>query len=127
MHQDPHPATKRPLSITLIGLLFIATGGLGMAYHGSELWERRPFEYELILVCLVRLLAVVGGSFAMLGRNWARWLLALWMGFHFILSFFHSATQVIVHGLLFGLIAWGLFRAGASDYFGAAPPAPGKD
>jgi len=56
------------------------------------------------------------------GRNWARWLLLIWIAYHVILSGVHSLFQLVVHGLLFAVIAYFLFRPRASAYFRGARP-----
>ena len=71
--------TKRPRSVVLVSCLFIAAGILGFVYHASELKAQDPVQSDLILVLFIRLLAVVGGVFALRGANWARWLLLVWM------------------------------------------------
>jgi len=109
--------SRRPLSITILGWLFIAVGGLALLYHITELKLQRPFNYQPALVCFVRLLAIVGGAFLLHGNNWARWLLALWMAFHVVLSIFHSPVELGMHLLLFGVIGYFLFRPRASAYF----------
>lgn len=103
---------KRPRSITVISWIFIAVGIIALVYHLLP-----PFESGLVWVCFVRLLAVVGGVFMLCGFNWARWLLVVWIGFHVILSIFHSPFELAVHSLLFAVIAYFLFRPGASGYF----------
>jgi hypothetical protein len=108
---------KRPLAITVISWLFVATGGIGLAYHATEFKAWRPLEYDVVWVCLVRLLAILCGAFTLRGRNWARWLLVVWMGYHIILSAFHSLSQLAVHTLLFSVIGYFLFRPQASVYF----------
>ena len=47
---------KRPLSVTVIGWLFIAAGVVGLAYHAGDFKTLRPLQYAL--ACFVRLLAV---------------------------------------------------------------------
>lgn len=44
---------KRPRSITIIGWLFVGAGTIGLAYHATEFKAQRPFEYDLIWVCIV--------------------------------------------------------------------------
>jgi hypothetical protein len=112
--------SKRPLSITIIGWLFIATGIVGIAYHATELKADRPFPYDVIWVCLVRLLAILCGAFVLRGSNWARWMLLVWIAYHVILSAFHSLSELIIHGLLFAVVIYFLFRPQASAYFRAA-------
>jgi hypothetical protein len=116
---------KRPISITIIGCLFIAAGILGFAYHIREFNPRHPFAYDIVWPAFVRLLAVLGGVFVLRGRNWARWLLLAWIAFHVILSTFHSLSQTVVHGLLFAVVAYVLFRPRASAYFRNAKANPG--
>ena len=108
---------ERPLSITIIGWLFVAAGVIGLACHATEFKARRPFEYDAVWVCLVRLLAILCGVFMLRGSNWARWLLVVWMGYHIVLSALHSPLQLIVHSLLFAVILYFLFRPQASAYF----------
>jgi hypothetical protein len=108
---------KRPLPIIVISWLFIAAGAIGLAYHATEFQAPPPFRYDVLWVCLVRLLAILSGVFMLRGNNWARWLLVTWMAYHVILSGLHSVSQLIVHGLLFAVIVYFLFRPRASSYF----------
>ncbi len=107
---------RRPLSITIIGWLFMAAGTVGLVYHASEFNLQRPFDSEPLVACLVRLLAIVGGAFMLGGRNWARWLLTVWMVIHIVLSAFHSAAELAMHLLLFGIIGYLLFRPPAAAW-----------
>jgi hypothetical protein len=115
--------TKRPLSITIVGILAIAIGAMGVAYHASEFDMRRPFE--TIGLCFVRLLAVLAGAYMLRGRNWARWLWLAWMAFHVAVSFLHSVSEVLMHALFLAVFAYLLFRPPASAYFRAAGAATG--
>jgi hypothetical protein len=108
---------RRPLAIAVLGWLFIATGTLALLYHLSEFSSQHPFNKELIWVCVVRVLAVIGGAFLLRGHNWARWLLTAWMAFHIVLSIFHSPVELVMHILLFGTIGYFLFRPQSSAYF----------
>jgi hypothetical protein len=51
------------------------------------------------------------------GLNWARWLLAVWMAYHVVLSILHSPVELMMHVLLFGVMGYFLFRPQASAYF----------
>ncbi len=106
---------NRPLSVTIIGCIFIAAGVVGFAYHVTELRTQR--SWELVWVCLLRLLAILGGVFVLRGRNWARWLCVAWIAYHVVLSAFHPLSELITHGLLFAVFAYLLFRPRASAYF----------
>lgn len=110
-------ANQRPHSVTVISGLFLLTGVVGLAYHITEFKTQGPFQYELVWVCLVRLLAIVCGWFMLRAGNWARWLSVTWMAYHVVLSAFHSLSAVIIHSLLLGVMAYFLFRRSASVYF----------
>jgi hypothetical protein len=110
--------TTRPLSVTVIGCIFIAAGIIGLAYHATEFTTQNAFG--VALVSFVRLLAIVGGVFVLRGHNWARWLLTVWIAYHVILSAFHPLFELGVHSLLFAVVAYVLFRPRASAYFQGA-------
>jgi hypothetical protein len=106
---------KRPLSVIIIGCLFIVAGTFGLVYHLTEL--RRPFHNDLAWVLLLRVLAIVGGVFMLRGRNWARWLTLIWMAYHVVLSAFHSRSELVMHSVLLVVIAYFLLRPNVADYF----------
>jgi len=108
---------KRPLAVAIISWVFIAAGTIGLAYHATEFRADRPFQYDVLWVCLVRFLALLGGVLMLRGSNRARWLLVVWMGYHIVLSVLHSPWQLFVHSMLFGVILYLLFRPQASEYF----------
>ena len=108
---------KRPLPVTLLSLLIAAAGAVGFAYHLSELNVRHPFQNDAIWVGVIRLLAIVGGVYMLRGKNWARWLAMVWIGFHVVVSGFHSLLEFAIHGLLFAVFAYVLFRPPATQYF----------
>ncbi|MCI0744516.1 MAG: hypothetical protein L0Y58_03830 [Verrucomicrobia subdivision 3 bacterium] len=110
---------QRPLSVTIIGWLFIATGIVGLVYHAAEFKTARPFQYELVLICFVRILAILFGIFTMRGRNWARWGLLVWIAYHVILGAFHTLFELVAHALLLVVVGWLLLRPRASAYFRA--------
>jgi hypothetical protein len=119
--------SKRPYSITVIGCLFIAAGTVGFAYHITEFKGQSPFEYDIAWVCFVRLLAILGGVFVLRGSNWARWLLLIWMAYHVVLSAFHRLSELAMHGLLFAVVAYFLFRPPATAYFRGTRTKPVTD
>jgi tryptophan-rich sensory protein len=110
---------KRPVSVTVIGCIFIAAGVIGFVYHLPE-FKTRSFDYGIVGISVARLVAVVGGAFVLRGHNWARWLLLVWIAFHVVLSAFHSMSQLVTHALLFAVVAYVLFRPQASAYFRSA-------
>jgi uncharacterized membrane protein len=106
-----------PLTISILSCVFLATGAIGFAHHLTDFKTQQPFQYEFVWISAVRLTAIVCGVFMLRGNNWARWLALAWIAFHVIVSFFHSLQEVVVHSLLFMLIAYLLFRPEARDYF----------
>jgi formate hydrogenlyase subunit 3/multisubunit Na+/H+ antiporter MnhD subunit len=108
---------KRPHSVTVISCLFLIAGLVGLAYHATEFKAGGPIRYELVWVCLVRLVAIICAVFLFRAKNWARWLLVIWIAYHVVLSAFHSPAQLIVHGLLLAAVAYFLFRPDAAAYF----------
>ena len=115
---------KRPLSVTLIACVYIAMGVIGFAYHFSELSEGNAFQFDVLGIETVRLLAIVSGVFMLRGLNWARWLALAWIGFHVGVSALHAWPQLAIHGIFFVVIAWSLFHPGATRYFRGLAPLP---
>jgi len=108
---------SRPMSVTIIGCLFIVAGAVGLAYHAKELEAADLFKNDAVWICLVRLLAIVCGIYTLRGRNWARWGLLVWMAYHVVLSAYHSLSQVLMHALLLAVFAYFLLRPTAAAYF----------
>ncbi|HEU4720362.1 MAG TPA: hypothetical protein VFS59_03295 [Gemmatimonadaceae bacterium] len=114
-------AARRPLpSVLAVGVLFVGLGVVdiyqGVApYLGSA--RRPPVAGDDMLVLAIGVAALVGGVFLLLGRNWARWLLAAWMALHVAISAGRPA-QLAAHVVIFGVITFLLFRSRASAHFG---------
>ena len=111
------PEIKRPLSVTLIALLYLAVGTVGFVYHGYESLTTHPFPRDAYAIELTEFLAIVAGAFILRGKNWARWLAIAWMAFHVAISVFHPVRELATHAVLLLLIAWILFRPEATRYF----------
>jgi hypothetical protein len=107
---------ERPISVTIIGWLFIVTGSLGLVYHATEFNRQRMFQDDVLWVSAVRMLAIVGGGFLLCGRNWARTLVVGWLAYHTLLSVYHSVPELLVHAALLAVVTWVLLRADASAY-----------
>jgi hypothetical protein len=58
--------------------------------------------------------------FLLKGRNWARWLMIGWVGFHVGLSAFKSLADCIAHAVLFVAVAYFLLTPPDSKYFQAS-------
>jgi len=108
---------KRPFHVTILGCLFILAGLVGLIYHLSD----RPFDHWIILICTVRIIAVVGGVFLLLGHGWARWLLLAWLAVHVVVSAFHSTSEALAHVVLLIVVSYFLLWSAASKYFRSAP------
>jgi len=126
--------TVRSRSITLAAWLFIVVGAGGILKDVLPLLgSGGPGAREALLVegwpglgliWFVRLSAVVGGVGVLAGRNWARWLLAVWMVFHIVVSLFHSPFEAAAHIVIFAALACALFLPHASAYFAPAQRPP---
>jgi hypothetical protein len=110
-------AMKRPFAVTIVGCLFIVAGLVGLVHHLSE----RPLDHRIVVVS-IRIIAVVGGVFLLLGHNWARWLVLAWLLFHVAMSAFHSLSNSIAHVVLLLVVGYFLLRAPASKYFQSPLP-----
>jgi hypothetical protein len=108
---------RRPITVTILGCVLIATGVASLAFHVTDLKASRNLLSELLLLSLVRILAIVSGVFMLRGSNWARWLALAWIAFHVAISFFDSLQKVAVHGLIFLLFGYLLLRPEATAYF----------
>jgi hypothetical protein len=104
---------KRPVTVLIIAGLYISMGTIGFAYHFREMMA---FQQQSVWIELVRLVAILCGTFMLRGRNWARWLAIAWLAFHVVISF-PALGQVAFHLLFLVAITWFLFRPDAGQYF----------
>jgi hypothetical protein len=109
---------RRPVSVTLVGLLYICAGIAGIVYHFHE-FTPHPFEKAVVVAVLVRITAIVAGAFLLAGKDWARWLAVAWMAFHVVLSAFHSRSALAMHAVFLIVIVYFLFRPQATQYLQA--------
>lgn len=113
---------KRPISVTIIGCIFIAFNLIALVTSLMPLVDaddsRRIAELKTHgIIWIVRTLGILCGVFMLYGLNWARWLLVAWIVYHIILSLLHSLFQLLVHSLLFSIVLYFVFRPQASVYF----------
>ena len=117
---------RRPVSVLIIGLLFIAIGLYDVWLGVNPLTSKQArLASDDLLVSSIGTIAVVGGIGVLSGHNWARWLLAAWMAFHVALSI-RQPYALLGHIVIFGLILAGLFYPAASTYFQGADRLPSK-
>ncbi len=110
---------NRPLPVLLVAILYLATGAIGLVSHLIQFKPQPPFDYSIVWISLVSLVAIVSGAYILRAGNWARWLALAWIAFHVVLSAFHSPSELLVHSLLCAAIAYFLFNPRANQYFRA--------
>ena len=54
--------SKRPLAVTIISLVYIVTGAIGATYHLVDFKVQHPFQYDIVWVELVNLVAILWWS-----------------------------------------------------------------
>jgi hypothetical protein len=111
---------KRPLAVTLVGLLYILVGVVGGAYHLMGFKVQHPFQYDILWAEGTELVAILCGVYMLRGHNWARWLAMAWIAFHVILSALGMLPGLAIHGLFSVILAYLLFRPTSGRYFRAA-------
>lgn len=107
---------KPPPAVIVISLVYIATGAVGLVSHWVES-RGQPFQYDILWISLVSLIALVCGIFILRASDLARWGALAWIAFHVVLSAFHSWVQFAVHSLFCAAIAYLLFRPSSTLYF----------
>jgi hypothetical protein len=118
-----HLARPRLRSVLAVGVLFLLLGALDLWRGLAPLFASRPHWHMAIddmEVLAIGIAAIVGGIYVLRGANWARWLLAAWMALHVAISI-GQPTALIAHLVIFGFVAWLLFRSGASPHFAMTP------
>ena len=118
---------KRPLSVTILGCVYIGVGSVGFVYHFREILARPAFHYDDLLVELIEFVAIVCGAFILRGHNWARWVALVWIACHVALSAFRAFPEFAIHGLFCAAISWILLRSEAARYFRRARIEPPRD
>ncbi len=108
---------KRPISVTIIAILYLAVGIAGLVGHGWEALRATHFPPDAIAIELTEFAAILCGAFMLRGQNWARWLAVAWIAFHVAISAFHPLRELAIHAVFLVLIAWILFRPEAAKYF----------
>jgi hypothetical protein len=106
-------------SVLIVGVIFIVLGsldiwrGLAPLFFSGPHWHMAIDDVEVLAIGIAGL---VGGIYVIRGANWARWLLAVWTVFHVAISV-GQPMAFVAHLVIFGCIAYLLFRPGASEFF----------
>jgi hypothetical protein len=116
---------KRPIAVTIVGLLYVLVGVGGGVFHLIGFKLQRPLQSDIIWAEVTELVAILCGVYMLRGHNWARWLAMAWIAFHVFLSAFGTLSEVAIHGLFFVILAYLLFRPTSGRYFRAAPAKAG--
>lgn len=106
-------------SIIVVGVIFLALGVLDVWRGVAPLYgpgAPARLAGDDMLVLAIGVAALIGGTFVLRGHNWARWLLAAWMALHVAISVGKPA-QLVGHLVIFGCIAFLLFRPPATAHF----------
>ena len=109
----------RPLSVTVMGWLYIVVGIAALVSHLHDLKGNGLFRLDAVEMVLVEAAAIVAGIFLLRGMNWARWLAAVWVVGHVVLSLFFAFPQLAFHCVIAAAIIYLLFRKDAARYFEA--------
>jgi hypothetical protein len=60
---DPQPRLQRPLAVTVISLIYIVVGIVGLVFHLVDFKGQLSLRSEITWITAVRLLAIVAGIF----------------------------------------------------------------
>jgi hypothetical protein len=111
--------SRRPLSVTFAGWIFVVVGGASLALRAGRFLAEgggASGAGDLAWAVSSALLALVGGAWVLRGAGWARWVLVGWMAAHVVLSLMHSTSELIAHVLIFSAVLVLLFRPAASAF-----------
>jgi hypothetical protein len=105
----------RPRLVTLLGWMLVALGAVECVYRLTRI--QRPVHASDFGVPLFELIILACGVFLLRGSDWARWLAVAWVGFHVVVGSLHSVPRGIVHGAIFLVFAWMMFRPEMNAWF----------
>ena len=137
VHGDPISDGGRPLSVTLVAWLLIATNALGVLswlYIGigpraadlekvAQLWGI-PLGLQVAWALVGNAILILSGIYLLQGRSWARWTAAGYMALNLVasLALFSSSIMLLPAVLWLAVLVVFLFvRRPASDFFTAVP------
>lgn len=112
---------KPPLMIILLSGLFIAAGLISSIIHFVSFRSHSLSGQELLWIVLLNVMAIIAGIFMLRRHHWAAWPALVWMAVHIGISLLDSRQKLMVHSLIFVLIAWLLFRPASRAFFQDEP------
>lgn len=113
---------RPPPSLLIIGVLFLALGCLELYLGMAPLFRAAGhLAGDDVLVLIIGVAALVGGTFLLRGHSWARGLLAVWLALHVVLSI-GAPMKLVAHLVIFSVIVFFLFRPAATAFL-QPPPA----
>ena len=122
--QKSSTGPARPLILTLLGWMLIALGAIEFVDRAAKI--RWPQLAGDLGVALFELLILACGLFLLRAKAWARWLAVAWIGFHVAVGARHSVLMGVLHGTIFLLFVWLLFRPEVNAWFRTKPAERGR-
>jgi hypothetical protein len=106
----------RSVPVIILSCLFVVAGVIGILYHADDL-KLLGTSQEAFWILMIRLLAIIGGVFAIRRKNWARWLLLAWISYHVVLSLYHPLPELSMHAVLLGVVVYVFFLSKNRSHF----------
>jgi hypothetical protein len=114
---DTEKTKKRPIAITILAWLYIAVGVLSTGAHYANFRSHKPMVNEFFWITALGAAAILAGAFMLHGHNWARWLALAWIAAHVVISALNLMHGLLMHCVVFLLVAAILFQREAREYF----------
>ena len=108
---------NRPLPVVIVALILIVVGFVGFTYHLKDFFNHQEQAYEVILVQLLRILAIVCGILLLRAINFGRRLAIAWILIHILISALNSISEMIAHIVVLIIVSTLLFLPKSSFYF----------
>ena len=114
---DTEKTKKRPIAITILAWLYIAVGVLSTGAHYANFRSHKPMVNEFFWITALGAAAILAGAFMLHGHNWARWLALACIAAHVVISALNLMHGLLMHCVVFLLVAAILFQREAREYF----------
>src|SRR5438552_10544660 len=107
---------NRPLPVVIVALLLIIVGFVGFTYRLKDFFNHHEKIYEIVLVQLLRIVAIVCGILLLRAINLGRWLAIVWILIHILISALNSISEMIAHIVVLITVSTLLFLPKSSFY-----------